>query len=50
MREVVADARYGIIANYSFLRHAGVAAFILPRQHMLGLGGAWGKGRFRYLE
>jgi IS5 family transposase len=50
VREVVADAKYGTIANYVSLHRAGMTAFIPPRQRILGPGGIWGKDRFRYLE
>jgi len=50
LREVVADAKYGTIANYISLHNAGMIAFIPPRQRILGPRGIWGKDRFRYLE
>jgi transposase len=50
VKEVVADAKYGTIANYVFLRNAGMTAFIPPRQRKQGPGGIWGKDRFRYLK
>jgi hypothetical protein len=50
VREVVADAKYGTIANYELLNRAGMIAFIPPRERMLGAKGTWGKDRFRYLQ
>ena len=50
VREVVADAKYGTIANYEFLDRAGMIAFIPPRERRLGPKGIWGKDRFRYLK
>ncbi len=50
VKEVVADAKYGTIANYVFLRNAGMTAFIPPRQCKQGPGGIWGKGHFQYSE
>ena len=44
--EVVADARYGTIANYVFLHHAGLTAFIPPRQRTVEPRGIRGKDRF----
>ena len=49
VREVVADAKYGTIANYVYLRRAGMMAYIPPRQRKLGPGGIWGREHFRYL-
>lgn len=48
--EVVADAKYGTIANYELLDRAGMIAFIPPRERSLGPRGIWGKDRFRYLK
>ena len=50
LREVVADAKYATMANYTFLDAAGVQAFIPPRQRMHEPGGRWGTQRFRYLK
>ncbi|MGB3904919.1 MAG: IS1182 family transposase [Anaerolineae bacterium] len=50
VREVVADAKYGTMANYAFLDQAGMTAFIPSRQRVAGPRGIWGKDRFRYLE
>jgi hypothetical protein len=47
--EVVADAKYGTLANYAFLHQAGMKAYIPPRQRLVGPGGIWGGERFRYL-
>jgi len=49
-KEVVADAKYGTMANYEFLNDTGMTAFIPPRQRMRGPGGIWGSDRFRYLR
>jgi transposase len=49
-REVVADAKYGTMANYAFLHQAGMTAFIPSRQRAGGPRGVWGKDHFRYLE
>jgi hypothetical protein len=49
-KEVVADAKYGTMANYEFLNEAGMTAFIPPRQRLRGPGGIWGSDRFRYLR
>jgi IS5 family transposase len=49
-KEVVADAKYGTIANYVSLHHAGMTAFIPPRRRKAGPGGLWGSDRFRYRE
>ena len=46
----MADAKYGTIANHVFLHHAGLTAFIPPRQCTVEPRGIWGKGRFRYLK
>jgi transposase len=49
VKEVVADAKYGTMANYEFLDKTGMIAFIPPRQRMRGPSGIWGSDRFRYL-
>jgi transposase len=49
-KEVVADAKYGTMANYEFLSKTGMTAFIPPRQRMRGPRGIWGSDRFRYLR
>ena len=41
-KEVVADAKYGTMANYEFLNETGMTAFIPPRQRLRGPGGIWG--------
>lgn len=48
VKEVVADAKYGTMANYEFLDKTGMTAFIPPRQRMRGPGGIWGSDHFRY--
>ena len=50
VKEVVADAKYGPMANYEFLDKTGMTAFIPPRQRMRGPSGIWGSDRFRYLR
>ncbi len=50
VKEVVADAKYGTMANYEFLDKTGMTAFIPPRQRMRGPKGIWGSDRFRYLR
>jgi transposase len=50
VKEVVADAKYGTMANYEFLDKTGMTAFIPPRQRMRGPRGIWGSDRFRYLR
>ena len=50
VKEVVADAKYGTMANYEFLDKTGMTAFIPPRQRMRGPKGIWGSNRFRYLR
>ncbi|MBM3175761.1 MAG: transposase [Chloroflexi bacterium] len=50
VREVVADAKYGTIANYELLDRDGVIAFIPPRERTSGPRGVWGRGHFRYLK
>jgi transposase len=49
LREVVADAKYGTIANYVYLQKAGLSAFIPPRQRKRQPRGVWGRDHFRYL-
>jgi transposase len=49
-KEVVADAKYGTMANYEFLSENGMTAFIPPRQRLRGPGGIWGSDHFRYLK
>jgi len=48
VKEVVADAKYGTMANYEFLNETGATAFILPRQRIRGPGVIWGSDHFRY--
>jgi len=50
VKEVVADAKYGTMANYEFLDKDGMIAFIPPRQRIRGPGGIWGSDHFRYLR
>jgi hypothetical protein len=50
VKEVVADAKYGTLANYEFLDKDGTIAFIPPRQRIRGPGGTWGSNHFRYLR
>jgi len=50
VKEVVADAKYGTMANYEFLDKDGTIAFIPPRQRIRGPGGIWGSDHFRYLR
>jgi hypothetical protein len=50
VKEVVADAKYGTMANYEFLDKDGMTAFIPPRQRLRGPGGIWGSDHFRYLK
>ena len=50
VKEVVADAKYGTMANYEFLDKTGMTAFIPPRQRMRGPKGTWGSNQFRYLR
>ena len=47
---MVADAKYGTVANYKFLDETGMTAFIPPRQRMRGPRGIWRSDRFRYLR
>ena len=49
LREVVADAKYGTMANYLYLHKAGLSAFIPPRQRKRQPRGVWGRDHFRYL-
>lgn len=48
-RDVVADAKYGTMANYLFLHRTGLRAFIPHRQHKHGPRGVWRSDHFRYL-
>jgi len=48
VKEVVADAKYGTMANYEFLNETGTTAFIPPKQRIRGPGGIWGSDHFRY--
>jgi len=48
--EVVADAKYGTMANYSFLHRIGIVAFIPPREHPRGPGSTWGREHFTYFR
>jgi len=50
VKEVVADAKYGTMANYKSLRETGMIAFIPPRQRIRGPRGIWGSNHFRYLR
>lgn len=50
IEEVVADAKYGTMANYEFLDNTGITAFIPPRQRKHGPKGIWGGDHFRYLR
>jgi len=50
VKEVVADAKYGTMANYEFLDKTGMTAFIPPRQRMRGPKGIWGSDHFHYLR
>jgi hypothetical protein len=50
VREVVADAKYATMANYTFLDATGIQAFIPPRLRMHEPGGRWGIEHFRYLK
>ena len=43
VKEVVADAKYGTMANYEFLDKTSMTAFIPPRQRMRGPGGYLGE-------
>ena len=47
--DIVADAKYGTMANYSYLNQAGLSAFIPPRKPKGGPRDLWSKERFRYL-
>ena len=49
VKEVVADTRYGMLANYISLDRAGIVAFIPPHERTNGVNGFWGKERFRYV-
>ena len=49
LRDVVADAKYGTMANYVYLHRAGLRVFITSRHHKRGPGGAWGRNHFQYL-
>ena len=46
VKEVVADAKYGTIANYEFLHHVGLAASIPPRQRLSQPRGGVGQKSF----
>jgi len=48
-RDIVADAKYGTMANYLYLHQAGLRAFIPPRRHKRGPRGTWRRDHFRYL-
>ena len=50
LREVVADAKYGTMANCLYLHQAGLRAFIPPRQQKAGPRGIWRREHLRYLE
>jgi len=50
VKEVVADAKYGTIANYESLDKDGQIAFIPPRRRIGGPGGIWGSDQFHYLR
>ena len=47
--DVVADAKYGTMANYLYLHQAGLRAFIPSRHHKRGPRGVWGRDHFQYL-
>ena len=47
-RDVVADTKYGTMANYLYLHQAGIRAFIPSRHHKRGPGGVWGRDHFSY--
>jgi transposase len=49
VKEVVADTRYGTLANYVSLENAGITAFIPPHERTNGINGFWGKDHFRYV-
>lgn len=49
VKEVVADTKYGTLANYVSLDQAGVTAFIPPHERTNGVNGFWGKDHFRYV-
>ena len=49
LRDVVADAKYGTMANYLYLHRAGLRAFITSRHHKRGPRGVWGRDHFQYL-
>ena len=50
VKEVVADTRYGMLANYVSLDQAGIAAFIPPHQRTNGVNGFWGQDHFQYVQ
>jgi IS5 family transposase len=50
VKKVVADAKYGIMANYEFLHKTGMTAFIPPRQRIRRPRGIWGSTHFCYLR
>jgi len=50
VKEVVADARYGTLANFVSLNQAGMIAYIPPHERHNEPNGIWGKDRFRYVE
>jgi len=50
VKEVVADAKYGTMANYESLSENDMTAYIPPRQRLRGPGGIWGSDHFRYLK
>ena len=49
LRDMVADAKYGTMANYLYLHRAGLRAFITSRHHKRGPRGVWGRDHFQYL-
>jgi transposase len=49
VKQAVADTRYGMLANYTTLEQAGIAAFIPPHDRTNGVNGFWGRDHFRYV-
>ena len=49
LADVVADTKYGTMANYLYLHQAGLRAFIPSRHHKRGPGGVWRRDHFQYL-
>lgn len=50
VKEVVADARYGTLANFVSLNQAGITAYIPPHERQNEPNGIWGRDRFHYVE